>query len=217
MKKYLLRLTAGLASLAVAAPAFAMGPWGLNEDVELPTPSQECVAAMAEVQENRLANFETHMAARKEAMTVHLNGLRNAMTIEDETERAAALKQANENARTIMQNALPSQEERDAQREALQAACGDNAFFGMGMMGFGHMGMRGPGGDFGLRDGTGPRLEHMAELLNMTEDELQAELDNGKTIPEIAEEQGVELPAPPNDRGMGRGFHRWEPTEGDTN
>jgi hypothetical protein len=43
----------------------------------------------------------------------------------------------------------------------------------------------------------------VAEKLGMTVDELQDELDSGKTIREIAEERGVEAPARPQ-RGGGR-------------
>lgn len=38
------------------------------------------------------------------------------------------------------------------------------------------------------------KMESRAELLGMTVEELQAELDSGRTIHEIAEEAGVELP-----------------------
>lgn len=40
------------------------------------------------------------------------------------------------------------------------------------------------------------RLQSMAEQFGMTVEELQAEMDAGKTLPEIAEEHGVELQFP---------------------
>ncbi len=47
-----------------------------------------------------------------------------------------------------------------------------------------------PGRPFGHR---GERLSVAAEALGMTEDELKAELEAGKSIAQVAEEQGVDL------------------------
>jgi len=71
--------------------------------------------------------------------------------------------------------------------------------FGPGMMPFGRGGI----GHFGPRDDWkgdwmgGPlgNREWLAEQLGMTVDELQAELEAGKTITELAEEKGVDLDA----------------------
>jgi hypothetical protein len=49
----------------------------------------------------------------------------------------------------------------------------------------------------------GPNVGMMAERFGMTEAELQAELDSGKTMQQIAEEHGIELPA--GGRGMMQG------------
>lgn len=68
------------------------------------------------------------------------------------------------------------------------------------------------GGNHGKHSGKGnwsfdkgKHLAKFAEKLGMTEDELQAALDSGKTIQEIAEEQGVEL----KHSGKHGSFGRW--------
>jgi len=53
----------------------------------------------------------------------------------------------------------------------------------------------------------GNHLVKFAEKLDMTEDELQAALDSGKTIQEIAEEEGVELQCA-GKRGFGGRWHK---------
>jgi hypothetical protein len=49
----------------------------------------------------------------------------------------------------------------------------------------------GPGGGRGLRAGT-PEFEAAAEALNMTADELTTALQSGKTLEQIAADQGVD-------------------------
>ena len=56
-----------------------------------------------------------------------------------------------------------------------------------------YTGHRGPGGGGGFPHR--PPLDGIAEDFGMTVDELKAELEAGKTIEEIAEEQGVDLDA----------------------
>jgi polyhydroxyalkanoate synthesis regulator phasin len=68
-----------------------------------------------------------------------------------------------------------TQEQADAVEDALQDARPDH--------GFGHHG-------FGFGPG---RLSTVAESLGIEEDELRSELADGKTIAEIAEEQGVDV------------------------
>jgi len=65
--------------------------------------------------------------------------------------------------------------------------------FGPGMRGFG----RSERGHFGGRTGRwmGSGNEFLAEQLGLTVDELQAELEAGKTIAELAEEKGIDLQA----------------------
>lgn len=52
-------------------------------------------------------------------------------------------------------------------------------------------------------NGGGQNTAMMAERFGMTEAELQAELDSGKTIQQIAEEKGIESPM--GGRGMMQG------------
>jgi ribosomal protein S20 len=65
--------------------------------------------------------------------------------------------------------------------------------FGFGRMG--HPGGRGGGWMGGFRGCPRGNQEWLAEQLGMTADELQAELEAGKTIAELAEEKGVDLDA----------------------
>ena len=65
--------------------------------------------------------------------------------------------------------------------------------FGFGRMG--HPGGRGGGWMGGFRGCPPGDHEWLAEQLGLTADELQAELEAGKTIAELAEEKGVDLDA----------------------
>jgi polyhydroxyalkanoate synthesis regulator phasin len=65
--------------------------------------------------------------------------------------------------------------------------------FGFGRMG--HPGGRGGGWRGGFKGCPPGDQEWLAEQLGMTADELQAELEAGKTIAELAEEKGVDLDA----------------------
>ena len=65
--------------------------------------------------------------------------------------------------------------------------------FGFGRMG--HPGGRGGGWMGGFKGCPPGDQEWLAEQLGMTVDELQAELEAGKTIAELAEEKGVDLDA----------------------
>ncbi|UCC64429.1 MAG: hypothetical protein JSV36_05055 [Anaerolineae bacterium] len=65
--------------------------------------------------------------------------------------------------------------------------------FGFGRMG--HPGGRGGGWMGGFKGCLPGNQEWLAEQLGMTVDELQAELEAGKTIAELAEEKGVDLDA----------------------
>jgi hypothetical protein len=65
--------------------------------------------------------------------------------------------------------------------------------FGPGMMG--HPGGRRGGRMGGFKGGLPCNQEWLAEQLGMTVDELQAELEAGKTVDELAEEKGIDLEA----------------------
>jgi hypothetical protein len=65
---------------------------------------------------------------------------------------------------------------------------------GPGMMGPGMMGEHGPGMMGGMMGAEHAEMQAtVAEVLGLTVEEFQAELAAGKTVPQIAEEQGVDL------------------------
>lgn len=75
---------------------------------------------------------------------------------------------------------------------------GDYPFWGGGMMGGGRGGHMGGGmmGGYSTADGTtgfmhDDMLAALADGLGMTTEELQARLDDGDTLPQIAEDQGL--------------------------
>ena len=51
----------------------------------------------------------------------------------------------------------------------------------------------GPGGPHGGRGLDGAALEAVADVLDMSADDLSAALEDGKTLPELADEAGVEM------------------------
>ncbi len=58
---------------------------------------------------------------------------------------------------------------------------------------FGQGGPGGPGGPRGGRGLDGAALEAVADVLDMSTDDLSAALEDGKTLPELAEEAGVDM------------------------
>lgn len=150
--------------------------------------SQDDVQEMVDRDNAILLHVDDYVSIVKGAVQNHRIALQAAADIEDETERNDAVRAANEAMRTEIHDAV----EADADLK-------DAMPMGM-MMGMGGRGPGGPGGP----GGKGPHgfpPEMLAEKLGMTADELKAELDAGKTIQQIAEEKGVDLPAPP--MGMG--------------
>ncbi len=195
MQKFSLGVVAGMSSLALAVPLLAqVAGAATNETLDTTSPaipSQECTQAMADLETAHLAIVDEQLATRKASMQAHRDALVAAAQIEDDAQRAEALKTAHE----ALRASAPEQNDAvTAAMEAVRAACGDTFHF---MGGFG-----GPG--FG-----GKRMEkhvfmkgNLSEKLGMTEEDFQAAIESGKTIEEIAEEQGVELPARP-ERGFG--------------
>jgi hypothetical protein len=181
-----------LAVVLLAQTVGAQSSGGTAEATRMadhPTPSQECVTAMADMHESHLANMDTMHEAHKTMMTAYSEGLRDAAEIADDEARAEAIKKIREDMRTAMEAARPN-EENTALRDALKDACGDTMMLmghgGPGMMGGGHMKMK-------MHNGKGM----LAEKLGMTEDELKSALQEGKTIEDLAQEAGVELPPRP--------------------
>ncbi len=77
---------------------------------------------------------------------------------------------------------------------------------GFGRSGEGRPGFGGPG--FG-RGGFGPGADALAETLGMTNDELSAAFESGQTLPEIAEEAGIDLSEVFGNRGTSGGQAPW--------
>ncbi len=140
--------------------------------------SQEDVQVMIDQDNAFLLNVDAFVAIQKEAIQTHRIALEAAADIEDETERNAAVKAAHE-----------------AMRASIEAAVEANPELKTAMMPFGGKGRHGPGGH-------GPH--DLAEKLGMTEEELKAALESGKTPEEIAEEKGITPPARSAFRGMKR-------------
>ncbi len=203
MKTFTTGAIAGASSLLLAVPLLAQMAGAASDTTsstaadalaDRPVPSQECVKTMADHEGTMLAGLDTHIAAHKAALTAHHDALAAAATIVDDTARKNAIQKANEAMRTAMEAARPDDATMKAQMEAMHKACGDEFHFGMAMGAPGMM-MKFDGGPGGR--GHGPRMENLAEKLGMTDDELKAALEAGKTIPQIAEEKGVDLPEPP--------------------
>jgi hypothetical protein len=160
-----------------AKPNFAERPGFHGERAPL---SQEDVQAMIDKDNAFLLNVDAFVAIQKETIQAHRIALEAAADIEDEIERNAAVKAAHE-----------------AMRASIEAAVEANPELKTAMMPFGH---GGPG-----KHGKGEKMRgHLEDKLGMTEDELKAALDAGKTIEEIAEEKGITLPARPAFGGMRR-------------
>lgn len=206
-KSFILGATAGATSLAIAVPLLAQlvsaasGTATTTADVlkTRPVPSQVCVQAMADQDTKFLANVDAMITTQKAATKAHHDALVAAAAITDDTARGEAIKAAQEALRTAMDAAFKA-DDKKAEMEAMKTACGDNHFFMMG----GHMG--GPGMKFEVRM-DGPMGGKLAEKLGMTEAELKAAIDSGKTIEQIATEKGVTLPPrPEGHRKMKGGF-----------
>lgn len=208
MKPFTLGAIAGMSSLALAIPILAQVAGAASSDsssamsarFQHEAPSQECVEALVAMNDAVLDSFDAMTAAHKNALIAKRDALEAAAQIADETERQEALHKAEEDFRAAMEAARDAND-MDAIMEAVRSACG-GMFGGHGPM------MMGMEGGHGMKGPRGPMMDRLAEKLGLTEEELQAELDAGKTIPEIAEEQGVELPEKPG-RGHGKMFGRF--------
>lgn len=190
----MLGAASGIATLMLAVPVLAQVS-GAQEISDATAPSgtssiassvraprgQKNIQFLIDKDTAFLANIDSMVTLQKNAVQTRLNALTAAASITDETARQEAVQAAKKTYRTTIQNA----------REA-------NPDLKSGMqMGFGkksHNG-RGKGHGFGS-----PKF---AEKLGMTEEELKAELDSGKTIEQIAEKKGVELPMRPPFMGGG--------------
>lgn len=198
MNKFRLGLITGMSSLVIAVPLIAqVSSAQSTSDVataEPPVPTQACVQAMATLESAHLNNFDAMNAQHKQAMQTRVSALTAAAQIEDDAARQDALKQMREDMKSAM-DADKDQVPADIQSamDAVKTACGDTFMPRMG-------GERGDHMFVGKMEGKFPGF--LADKLGMTEDELKAALDSGKTIQDIATEKGVDLPMPPK-RGHG--------------
>lgn len=145
-----------------------------------PVPTQQQVKDRAAEDGAFLQNIDAMIAIQKSATQAHEAALTAAASIADDTQRQAAVQKADDDRRTTIQNAI-------AANPALQSA-----------MPFGERGFGGRGGP-----GHGRNPAELAAKLGMTQAELKAALDGGKTIQQIAQEKGVTLPMP-HRGGFGR-------------
>lgn len=183
-----------MSSLVLAVPILSVAAYAQSSadtdttNVEA-IPSQACVEALADVEQMHLDQFDLMNDKRKENIQQRVTSLRAAAAITSATDRQAALKQMRD-AEKALHGTMKEDvsDELQAAMDAVKTACGDT--FKMRMEGFGER-----------HPMMGKMMEKtpafIAEKLGMTEDELKAALDSGKTIKEIAEEKGIELPAPP--------------------
>lgn len=130
-----------------------------------------------------LTNIDAMIAIQKSATQTHKAALTAALSITDDTQRAAAVKAADE-----------------AERSSIETAVQANASL-KDLMPFGGMGRPGFGGGHGGMMKRGPGGADLAAKLGMTEAGLKTALEGGKTIEQIATEKGVTLPARPDFKG----------------
>lgn len=196
-KSFTLGAVSGISALAIAFPVIAQiaGAQSSAATANVKKPgftdrpgfhgaraplSQEDVLAMIDQHNAFLLNVDAFVAIQKEAIQNHRIALQAAADIEDEAARNEAVKAAHE-----------------TMRASIEAAVEANPELKSAMMPFGHGGLG--------KHGKGEKMRgHLEDKLGMTEDELKAALDAGKTIEEIAEEKGITLPARPAFGGMRR-------------
>ncbi|MFH0851382.1 MAG: hypothetical protein V1876_01400 [Candidatus Peregrinibacteria bacterium] len=128
MNKFSLGTLVGISSLILVpllASAASSASGMVGNPPQRPVPSQECVQAIVAQQDLVLSTFDATSAARKSALQAHRDALAAAAAITDETQRQAALKQANDDFRTAMKDLMPANStEMQAARQAVSDACG---------------------------------------------------------------------------------------------
>ena len=169
MNKFTLGAIAGVTVVGMAIPILAQisNAQSVSSSASAKmssVPSQACVQAMVTMEDGFVTTMDTIAKSRKTAMQAHIDALKAAAAITDDTQRVAALKKANDDMRTAMKAAMPSQLDRKATMDALRTACGDMK--GGKMMG--HM-----FGDFG-----GPMGGHRGGGMKMGGDDRPNDNDN---------------------------------------
>lgn len=179
MNKFTLGAVAGMTTLLIAVPlaaqfagAQSVSSTGYKGYMKNSTITQEQVQEMITHTDTMLQNIDAMTAAHKKAMQAHKTALIAAAALTDDTQRAEAVKKAH-----------------DDMRASMEASMKELGIEGKMMMGF--------GGHGPMMKMRGNMKGKLAEKLGMTESELKAAIDSGKTIEQIAEEKGVELPARP--------------------
>ncbi|MFH0851978.1 MAG: hypothetical protein V1876_04490, partial [Candidatus Peregrinibacteria bacterium] len=213
MNKFTLGAIAGIATLTLAVPLLAQISSAADTTVTSaaatskppftrPAPTQQQVQDMAARDAAFLKNIDALMDIQKRAVQAHQDALTAAASIADDLLRRDAVQKADEDERTAIQSALTAAPDLQSAMMPFGQAQGLRPFGG----GRGHgEGKDGPG-----MMGRGPNVGNFAAKLGMTEAELKAALDGGKTIEQIATEKGVTLPARMGGKGrhggwMGRG------------
>lgn len=202
MNKFTLGALAGMSSLAVAVPLMLQGVSAAStSSASIPShvftpPTQACLAAQVDLEQARIDNFDTMSAQRKTELQKRHDALATVAAITDDTQRADALKKLRTDgqaARKAEPTDVPAA--ITTAQAAVKAACGNTMMPAIGDM------MGSPGSDRGfggpMHGGKGPMGAQLATKLGMTETDLKAALDSGKTIEQIAEEKGITLPARP--------------------
>jgi len=188
--KFTLGIVSGMSILALAVPLLAQvssaASGEATTETSLFTPPemrQEKISDRIARDDAFLANVDAMVSILKSATQTHRDALTAAAALTDLTAQKEAVQAADEAYRTTIQDALKA-----------------NPDLKSVMMPFGGRGHGGRGGMMG----RGPDTEDLASKLGMTETELKAALEGGKTIQEIATEKGVTLPTP-SKNGRGRG------------
>jgi hypothetical protein len=204
MNKFTLGAVAGMSSIALAVPLLAQiagaqsGGVSVAAGDDMPVPSQACALALVDMEDYHLAHFDEMMNKQKQTMQKHRDALAAAALIADDTQRQESLKAARAEMIALKSDTDFDSNETESLRAAVKTACGNIMMFG----GKGH----GPGIHMGKSEFM---KADIAEELGMTAQELKTALQSGKTIEDIAEEKGVELPA----RAMRLKFRNEKPAE----
>lgn len=194
MRTFTLGAIAGASALALAFPLAAQLTSAQSSSASSkparPVSSQACALALAGRDDAVLANEDAMQTARKAALQARSDALKAAAAITDDAQRQAAVTKADEDFRAAMKTAeAPQSAAMKAAMDAVQSACGGKA--GRGGFGFGMGAFRGGPGKM---EGRGPNQDMLAQKLGLTTDQLKSELASGKTLQQIAQEHGVQLP-----------------------
>jgi hypothetical protein len=198
MHRFTLGAIAGITTLALAIPILAQvssattSETGSSVARSRPIPTQQQVQEMVAKDDAFLKNIDAMVTIQKSAIQAHETALTAAASITDDAQRDTAVQKANEDERSAIQNAITANPDL---KSAMMPFGGGHGFGGRGMM------------------GRGPEADDLATKLGMTETDLKAALDSGKTIEQIATEKGVTLPEKKEGKHGGWMMDRESPDE----